>query len=137
MTEYLLDTDAVLTLFSPPPGAAVRIPLDEPSYVSTLTETELRFGFQLVAGDPVRSTQRLNQLTRLLSTWSPLPVDGTVQQAYTLVARAALDAGQQPRRRQLDLLIAATALAHGMTLVTDDRRLATAVSSVVPVARLL
>ena len=55
-------------------------------------------------------------------------------------ARAAapgeVGGGQTPRRRVNDLMIAATALAHGMTLVTKDRGLTTAVDGLVPVQSL-
>jgi predicted nucleic acid-binding protein len=50
-----------------------------------------------------------------------LPVDQAVSTSYgRLAAAAVLDAGRQPRRCARDLLIAATAHAHGARLYTRN-----------------
>ena len=47
-------------------------------------------------------------------------VDAAVAAACSRIAHLALEAGRQPRRRAMDLLIAATAATHDLTLLTRD-----------------
>ena len=56
--------------------------------------------------------------------------------SYHRVATSSASQGQEPRKRCADLVIAATALAHGATLVTDDESSARAVSGLLPVRSL-
>jgi toxin FitB len=49
-----------------------------------------------------------------------LPVDDTVAASYGRLAAAVVAAGRRPRPRAVDLLIAATAHAHGARLHTRD-----------------
>ncbi|MCA1781802.1 MAG: type II toxin-antitoxin system prevent-host-death family antitoxin [Intrasporangiaceae bacterium] len=49
-----------------------------------------------------------------------LPVDETVAISYGRLAAAVVEVGRQPRRRVMDLLIAATAHAHGARLCTRN-----------------
>lgn len=100
--------------------------------MSVITELELRYGVSAELGNAVR----LGQLTHLLSNWTPWPVDRVVAAAFNSVVDAAITAGQTPRRRMNDLVIAATALAHEMTLVTNDGDLSSAVGGLVPVQAL-
>lgn len=50
----------------------------------------------------------------------PLPIDDSVARAYGRIAAAVAAAGRQPRTRVMDLLIAATALAHQARLYTRN-----------------
>ena len=63
------------------------------------------------------------ELSRALE---PLPFDTAAARAYALVYAAVMSQGRKPRGpRALDLLIAATACAHGLPLYTrnpDDLR---------------
>ncbi|WP_169338721.1 hypothetical protein [Pseudonocardia asaccharolytica] len=47
-------------------------------------------------------------------------LDSTVAQSYGLLANILRSAGRDPRPRRLDLLIAATAERHGLSLATRN-----------------
>lgn len=85
--------------------------------VSAVTFAEVHFGV-LVARDDVTRARRLRLLTELARRFDPLPVDADVAASYGVLAAAVKKAGRQPRPRSMDLLIAATAHAHGARLVT-------------------
>jgi hypothetical protein len=54
----------------------------------------------------------------LQRSFDALPVDDDVAASYGRLAAAVAHAGRQPRARAFDLLIAATAHAHGARLYT-------------------
>jgi toxin FitB len=107
----VLDTSVVI--------AADVGPLPGELAVSTATVAELHFGV-LVASDPAVRAERLRRLSVLQRRFDPLPVDDTVAASYGRLAAAVVDAGRQPRARVMDLLIAATAHAHGARLYTRN-----------------
>ena len=111
--KYVLDTSAVLSDRPPVLQGEVAI--------STCTVAELHFGV-LVTIDAVVRAERLRRLSVLQATFTPLPVDDAVAQAYGRLAAAVAAAGRQPRARVMDLLIAATAAAHQACLVTANAR---------------
>jgi len=111
--RYVLDTSAVLSDRPPVLQGEVAI--------STCTVAELHFGV-LVTTDAVVRAERLRRLSVLQATFTPLPVDDAVAQAYGRLAAAVAAAGHQPRARVMDLLIAATAAAHQACLVTANAR---------------
>ena len=111
--KYVLDTSAVLSDRPPVLQGEVAI--------STCTVAELHFGV-LVTVDPVVRAERLRRLSVLQATFTPLPVDDAVAQAYGRLAAAVAAAGRQPRARVMGLLIAATAAAHQACLVTANAR---------------
>ena len=111
--KYVLDTSAVLSDRPPLLQGEVAI--------STCTVAELHFGV-LVTIDAVVRAERLRRLSVLQATFTPLPVDDAVAQAYGRLAAAVAAAGRQPRARVMDLLIAATAAAHQACLVTANAR---------------
>jgi toxin FitB len=82
---------------------------------------ELQFGVLVAQTDRDRA-QRLGLLNRLQRRFDPLPVDESVADSYGLLAARVVQAGRQPRSRAMDLLIAATAHAHGATLYTRNGR---------------
>jgi len=112
----LLDTDLVI---------AVDVPMLEGEVaISVVTVAELHFGV-LIARDQAIRAERLRRLSVLQRAFDPLPVDDAVAASYGQLAAAVVAAGRQPRARTLDLLIAATAHAHGARLYTrnpDDFR---------------
>lgn len=55
-----------------------------------------------------------------LQRFDALPVDDAVAVSYGRLAAAVVESGRQPRRRARDLLIAATAHAHGACLYTRN-----------------
>lgn len=114
---YLLDTSVVLTMAQ---GTGVARELERvpsaPTAISIVTEAELRAGLNTASGH-VRLA-RMAVLERLLIVYDPLPFDRAVAQAYGRVHLAVVEAGRKPRGRLADLFIAATAVAHDLTLVT-------------------
>ena len=87
--------------------------------ISTVSLAELHFGV-LVAKDATTRAERLRRLTVLQRQFDALPVDDAVAASYGELAAAVVAAGRRPRARAMDLLIAATAHAHGATLYTRD-----------------
>jgi toxin FitB len=87
--------------------------------ISAVTLAELHFGV-LVARSPHVRAERLRRLSVLQRHFDALPVDDAVAVSYGRLAAAVVEAGRQPRRRVIDLLIAATAHAHEATLYTRN-----------------
>lgn len=106
----LLDTSVVI--------GGVPAEVDEAA-LSVVTLAELQFGIAVASGAAERQ-RRLARLGAISELFDPLPVDGAVATAWGGLAAAAQHAGRQPRRRAMDLLIAATAQVHGLVLVTRD-----------------
>jgi predicted nucleic acid-binding protein len=107
----VLDTSVVL--------AADIAPLPDDLAISAVTLAELHFGV-LVARDQASRAERLRRLSILQRRFDALPVDDAVAASYGRLAAAVAAAGRQPRARALDLLIAATAHAHGARLYTRN-----------------
>lgn len=57
------------------------------------------------------------------ATFDPLPVEAAVAREWGRFAAAVGKRGGQPRRRAIDLVIAATARVHEVPLITRDRGL--------------
>jgi predicted nucleic acid-binding protein len=85
--------------------------------VSVVTLAELTVGV-LLADDPDRA-RRLATLSAVETTWDPLPVDAEVARAFARIVAAL----RSSRRRVpiLDALVAATAVAEQIPVVTQDR----------------
>jgi len=84
--------------------------------VSAITIGELRAGV-LASRDAVTADRRLSTLVAALAL-DPIPVDQDVAAAWSRLRLDLRDAGR--RMGVNDSWIAATALAHGLTLVTQD-----------------
>ena len=92
--------------------------------ISVVSLAELHFGVLIAGCDDARSL-RLRRLSVIQRRFDPLPVDEAVAESYGMLAAKVVGLGRQPRSRSLDLMIAATAHAHGATLYTrntDDLR---------------
>lgn len=87
--------------------------------ISAVSLAELHFGV-LVTSDATVRAERLRRLSRLQQTFDPLPVDNQVAVSYGQLVAAVAVTGRQPRARVMDLLIAATAHAHGARLYTRN-----------------
>lgn len=94
-------------------------PLDGELAVSAVTLAELHFGVLAAKSRPARA-ERLRRLLLLQSTFHALPLDEAAAASYGQIAAAVVDAGRNPRPRSMDLLIAATAHAHGARLYTRN-----------------
>jgi predicted nucleic acid-binding protein len=111
----LLDTSFFVARESGRPLAELG-DIDE-TEVSVVTVAELTIGV-LVADDHERA-RRVATLAAVESTWDPLPVDIDVARVF---ARLVADLRSRQRRAPIiDSLLAATAIAHGMPIVTQDR----------------
>jgi predicted nucleic acid-binding protein len=89
--------------------------LDEGWAMSAVTLGELEAGVLLAPDGPTRS-HRLRRLVALARGPRVLTVDREVASAYAELRQAV------SRRTSNDLWIAATALAHGLVLITADER---------------
>ncbi len=111
MALLVLDTSVLIVDWHPQQAAAV----------SAVSIGELHAGVAMTASAPecLRRQQRLDQV---LGIYEVLPVDLGVARAFgDLLAFSRRTDG--PRNRA-DLLITASAVAHGAGLTTTDRRLA-------------
>lgn len=87
--------------------------------ISAFALAELHYGVVVAKSSQVRA-ERLRRLSVLRRHFDALPVDQAVAVSYGRLARAPVDIGRQPRRRVMDLLIAASAQAHGARLYTRN-----------------
>ena len=116
---YLFDTDAVSELLRPKPAAAyVRwlqsVPRED-QFVSAITIGEL---YQGAYGSAAMARHLENIETRVIPAVTVLPFDVATAKVFGRI-RAALYAAGQPLD-DADLQIAATALYHGLELVTGN-----------------
>lgn len=111
MPGTLIDTSVLLIGAAPaaPPSTAI----------SVITLGELRAGV-LLASDAATGERRREALRRVRALFVPIPVDDQVAECYGDVL--ALARSQARITKATDLLIIATALAHGRALVTGDER---------------
>ncbi len=107
----LLDTSVLI---------AGRAPDGLEAAISAASLAELHFGV-LVTRDDAERARRVRRLGIVEATFEPLPLDADVCREWGRLAAAVADRGA-PRRRALDLAIAATASVHRVPLVTLDRR---------------
>lgn len=118
-TRALLDTSVVIALAR---GEALDLPeATLEAAISVVTLCGLHRG--VLAATTDRRPSRLAVLSYAERTFQALPIDGRVAPQYGRIADEALRAGRDVRRHLADLLIAATAAAHGLQLLTRDRKL--------------
>lgn len=87
--------------------------------ISSASLAELHFGVLVTVNARTRA-ERLRRLSVLQRTFDALPIDEAVATSYGQLAAAVAQVGRQPRSRVMDLLIAATAHAHGARLYTRN-----------------
>ena len=92
-------------------------PIDVEAAISVVSITELHFG-ALLAGNNDERARRTDRLAVVEATFDPLPVSVEVARAWGRLAAAVAQGGGKPRRRQLDLAIAATATVEQVPLLT-------------------
>jgi tRNA(fMet)-specific endonuclease VapC len=115
--EFMLDTDTVSWALRGQGGVAARLLEHRPSQlcISSITLAELRFG---------ADARRSRRLHRLIDTFCAsvvvLPFDQSAADRFGPVASALARKGEPIGT--FDTLIAAHALASGMTLVTNNTR---------------
>ncbi len=97
-------------------------PGDLEGAISAASIAELHFGV-LAAGDEDERARRAQRLGVVEATFDPLPIDVAVAREWGRLAAAVSSRGGQPRRRAVDLVIAATANVQGVPLLTRDKDL--------------
>ena len=112
MADGLLDTSVVVLLDRVDPE---HLPLE--STISALTLAELGVG-PLVADDPQERALRQVRLQEAEAAFDPLPFDAAVARVWSGLSAQLRREGRTGRARTLDVLIAATAKAHGLPLHT-------------------
>jgi predicted nucleic acid-binding protein len=108
--RVVLDT-SVLIGDEPPP--------DVESAISVASLAELHFG-ALVAEDDDERAVRTERLGTIEATFDPLPITAEIAREWGRLAAAVRQRGGQPRRRAIDLAIAATANILRVPLLTYD-----------------
>ena len=124
MNGWLLDTNVLSELRRPRPNAQVRTfiaaqPLEQ-LFISTVTLAEIRYGIEKVA-DPIRRAELsdwLEHKVRPMFDERTLGISEDVMFKWHLLVEDGRRAGHT--FSQPDLIIAATALHHGLTVVTRD-----------------
>ena len=94
--------------------------LPDTMLITAVTLGELSYGPH-ATDDPAKRAGRVAVLQHVEATFDPLPYDQSAARIYGQICAAVRTAGRQPRIRASDLMIAATALHHGFTVVTRDR----------------
>jgi len=93
--------------------------LPDESAIAAVTLAELAAGPHAATEDAERS-RRQDRLQWAAATWDVLPFDVDAARAYGRVFAATRAAGRSARARMADLLIASTAVAHGLSLYTRN-----------------
>jgi predicted nucleic acid-binding protein len=104
----LLDTSVLI--------AAEEAP-DEDVAISVVSLTELHFGVLMAPDDETRA-RRMRRLGIVEDRFDALVFDAAAARECGRLHAAVAQRGGQPRRRALDLAIAATASVHGVPLMT-------------------
>lgn len=110
MTRVLLDTSVLIGAETPP---------DVEGAISAASLAELHFGTLLAPDDDERA-RRAQRLGVVEATFEPIPIDTAVAREWGRLAAAVAQRGGRPRRRAIDLAIAATANVHDVPLLTTD-----------------
>ena len=126
MTAWLLDTNVLSELRRPKPERKVMAFVAAQSldllYVSAVTLAEIRFGIERVSGVSRRAELNdwLVHKVRPMFEGRILPITEDVMFKWRLLVEDGRKAGHT--FSQPDLIIAATALHHGLTVVSRDVR---------------
>ncbi len=116
MTAGVIDTNTVILLERIDPAG---LP-DEP-VITAITLAELSVG-PLVTDDVLERAARQARLQEAESAFEALPFDAAAARVFGRVAAGLRRSGRKPAARAFDALIAATAMANGMSLYTCNPR---------------
>jgi predicted nucleic acid-binding protein len=126
VSGWLLDTNVISEMRRPRPNARVRSFVArqrlEDLFVSSVTFAEIRFGIEKL-GEPAQRTELTDWLqhrVRPMFGQRILEVSEDVMFRWRVLVEEGRKSGHT--YSQPDLIIAATALHHGLTVVTRDTR---------------
>ena len=109
---HLIDTDVAIFLRDRQHVILTAISaLDEPPLLSVISQVELEGG---VYAQPEAAERRRRAVETLLATLTVLPFDVDAADSYGRIIAAV----GFSRRKVADRMVAATAIAHGLTLIT-------------------
>ncbi|MBK5914424.1 type II toxin-antitoxin system VapC family toxin [Rhodocyclus purpureus] len=116
---YLLDTNVISELRRPKPHAAVLAWIeaadDKDLYLSAVTIGEIQAGIELTREQDVEKARQIEQWLDLVAgTYNVLPMDAAVFRAWAKLMHKTSETLYE------DAMIAATAKAHGLTVVTRN-----------------
>jgi predicted nucleic acid-binding protein len=92
-------------------------PLPPRGAISVVTVAELRLGV-LMADDPTVHARRMRTFQSVQELFDPMPIDAAIARVFAELVAEARHQGRRPRAH--DAWIAATAVAHGLPLYTQD-----------------
>lgn len=118
--RYLLDTTVLISYFAGDQRAAtlIRDLIPDGIAASILSYLEAYQG-AIEEADPEAATRQFNAFFAGIPV---LPVSPAVARRCAELRSLLKRQGKQPRKRAFDLVIAATALEHGLELVTHNAR---------------
>ena len=134
MNKAIIDTSVLLM---PPGRLAEAIAEFDEVAISVATVGEVEHGLLSAGVDWESRFRRDLAYRRLLGLFNVLPFDGAAAREYAKLCFLVRQVGRSHRRRAVDLMIAATASAHGVPLVTanaEDLRGAEALMKIVSVS---
>lgn len=111
MTRVVLDTNVLIT------GTSA-LTAEQVVSICSVTYAELEAGTRLAATGAERAS-RVRRLAMVRETYGEgLPFDDRASASFGILAELVAGSGRTHRSRMADLMIAATAHAHGAALVT-------------------
>ena len=87
--------------------------------VTAITLGELSFGPHATE-DPMKRAGRVAVLQHVEATFDPLPYDQGAARLFGQICAAVRASGREPRKRAMDLMIAATAASNDLPLYTAN-----------------
>lgn len=110
----LLDTCVLIDL---PDIDAEKLPVE--AAVPSIVLAELAQGVAMTR-DPVEMISRSQRLADAEAVFSSIPFDREAARRFGTLVALTIKADRNPRPRRMDLMIAATAAAHGLPLYTRN-----------------